>query len=128
MSVLETGIMSAIIKRMPARTKRSVLLASLYAELTDKPNLSELNNSLSLVKDIAALELPAILHRWLWKSSSQVTSALRTEIVSFRSGNVNASEMVVGNTPSCLVYASKQEMVRDIERLIALVKQSRIRM
>ena len=77
MSVFETGIVTAMMNRMPARTKRSIFITSLYMECCEKPNLDELNNSLSLVKDIAALDLPAFLHRWIWRRGNVAVAALK---------------------------------------------------
>lgn len=124
MSILETGFMSAIMNRMPARTKRSIFLTSLYMECCERPNLSELNNSLSLVKDIAALDLPAFLHRWLWKGGTDAVGLLKTEVGSRRQDNNH--ELVVRKAPKWMIYASQQEMSRDIDRLLTLVRESQL--
>lgn len=125
MSIFETGFMSAIMNRMPARTKRSIFLTSLYMECCERPNLSELNNSLSLVKDIAALDLPAFLHRWLWKGGTDAVGLLKTEVGSRRQDNNH--EFVVRKAPKWMIYASQQEMSRDIDRLLTLVRESQLR-
>ena len=125
MSVFETGFISAIMNRMPARTKRSIFLTSLYMECCERPNLSELNNSLSLVKDIAALDLPAFLHRWLWKGGTDAVGLLKTEVGSRRQDNNH--ELVVRKAPKWMIYASQQEMSRDIDRLLTLVRESQLR-
>jgi hypothetical protein len=124
MSIFETGFMSAIMNRMPARTKRSIFLTSLYMECCERPNLSELNNSLSLVKDIAALDLPAFLHRWLWKGGMDAVGLLKTEVGSRRQDNNH--ELVVRKAPKWMIYASQQEMSRDIDRLLTLVRESQL--
>ena len=124
MSVFETGFISAIMNRMPARTKRSIFLTSLYMECCERPNLSELNNSLSLVKDIAALDLPAFLHRWLWKGGTDAVGLLKTEVGSRRQDNNH--ELVVRKAPKWMIYASQQEMSRDIDRLLTLVRESQL--
>ena len=124
MSIFETGFMSAIMNRMPARTKRSIFLTSLYMECCERPNLSELNNSLSLVKDIAALDLPAFLHRWLWKGGTDAVGLLKTEVGSRRQDN--NPELVVRKAPKWMIYASQQEMSRDIDRLLTLVRESQL--
>ena len=124
MSIFETGFMSAIMNRMPARTKRSIFLTSLYMECCERPNLSELNNSLSLVKDIAALDLPAFLHRWLWKGGTDAVGLLKTEVGSIRQDNNH--ELVVRKAPKWMIYASQQEMSRDIDRLLTLVRESQL--
>ena len=124
MSIFETGFMSAIMNRMPARTKRSIFLISLYMECCERPNLSELNNSLSLVKDIAALDLPAFLHRWLWKGGTDAVGLLKTEVGSRRQDNNH--ELVVRKAPKWMIYASQQEMSRDIDRLLTLVRESQL--
>ena len=125
MSIFETGFMSAIMNRMPARTKRSIFLTSLYMECCERPDLSELNNSLSLVKDIAALDLPAFLHRWLWKGGTDAVGLLKTEVGSRRQDNNH--ELVVRKAPKWMIYASQQEMSRDIDRLLTLVRESQLR-
>lgn len=124
MSVFETGFISAIMNRMPARTKRSIFLTSLYMECCERPNLSELNNSLSLVKDIAALDLPAFLHSWLWKGGMDAVGLLKTEVGSRRQDNNH--EFVVRKAPKWMIYASQQEMSRDIDRLLTLVRESQL--
>jgi hypothetical protein len=124
MSIFETGFMSAIMNRMPARTKRSIFLTSLYMECCERPNLSELNNSLSLVKDIAALDLPAFLHSWLWKAGMDAVGLLKTEVGSRRQDNNH--ELVVRKAPKWMIYASQQEMSRDIDRLLTLVRESQL--
>lgn len=124
MSIFETGFMSAIMNRMPARTKRSIFLTSLYMECCERPNLSELNNSLSLVKDIAALDLPAFLHSWLWKGGTDAVGLLKTEVGSRRQDNNH--ELVVRKAPKWMIYASQQEMSRDIDRLLTLVRESQL--
>ena len=124
MSIFETGFMSAIMNRMPARTKRSIFLTSLYMECCERPNLSELNNSLSLVKDIAALDLPAFLHRWLWKGGMDAVGLLKTEVGSRRQDNNH--ELVVRKAPKWMIYARQQEMSRDIDRLLTLVRESQL--
>jgi hypothetical protein len=96
----------------------------LYMECCERPNLSELNNSLSLVKDIAALDLPAFLHRWLWKGGTDAVGLLKTEVGSRRQDNNH--ELVVRKAPKWMIYASQQEMSRDIDRLLTLVRESQL--
>ena len=113
---------ASLLSKLPARAKRAIFLASLYAETAHERNLGELNNVMSLADDPEALRLPALFRDLLWgKHKAELNDAI---VASAQGGTQSllAVKNVVRSTPWWLEYANSEEMTRDLQRLFNLLQ------
>lgn len=113
----------AISTLLPAHTKRLVLWSTLYSKMCGqqsftKEQCARLNGAMSLVKDHAALDLPAKLGKFISSDLDECTAAARTAI----RGETKVEEAAaafVRSIPSWLRYASDAFMLKDFMSLLA---------
>lgn len=108
------GIISALI---PARTKRVVVLSSLYAILRgDEPSLTQLtalNSTLNLAKDVAALKLPARIPKAFWRKADQIAR---------KRDPADQQTFILECLPKSLTYGKKLDIASDIHALLQFVE------
>lgn len=108
---------------LPQHTKRLVLWCSLYGKMCGnqsftKEQRTSLNSALALCKDQEALELPAMLGKFISKDLDDCMAAARKAIRGEKTEEA-AAEDFVHSVPSWLRYASDALMLRDFRELLA---------
>lgn len=102
--------------KVPAQGKRMCVLASLYCRLAmcdedDMDRLRQLNNSLKLARDPAALRFPSMIAPYLWKRvlPLEKIDPAHTDRYLLR---------LLKHTPCWLWYADQQTRLEDLKRLM----------
>lgn len=112
---LVSGVLSKVI---PSRTKRLILLSSLYARLRnttsfDSATIHKLNKALSLCKDDKAIQFPMHLTRAIWRGD-------RGNVILYPEPNIAELEILVRRVmqtiPSWLRY-DEVSMFKDLYKL-----------
>lgn len=109
-------------ERFPNRSKRLLVLGSLYGRLTrcsedDLPQLHAVNLRLNLTQDVHALRFPTLISPWLWRSVHPV-ERLDQDLTE---GYV---ERLLKRTPCWLYYADNETRRNDLRRLLQLCHQT----
>lgn len=108
-------------KVLPDRTKRLVLLSSLYARMSgqtsfDSKTISKLNQIMMLSSKDSALEFPMQLSRVIWQRDrgTSVLYPLETQ-----ENEEQLVEQIFDKVPQCLLYSDKQAVSQDIAKLLS---------
>lgn len=130
--IVITFLQSILGKLLPNNFKRYILLTTIYTKavnenLFEKLNLSELNNKLSLVNDIKAMENISQISDRLWDKvelnallKESIHCTLNGECVSLLQAD-GIGERIIAMTPNWLKY-NKAEMQIDITNLFSREK------
>ena len=125
MVATKPSFFASLLSKLPARAKRAILLASLYAESTpngkSSTELGELNNAMALVNDPEALRLPALFRDLLWREHRTELSDAIAASGQGGTQSLAAVKTVVRSTPWWLEYANSEEMTRDLQRLFNIL-------
>ena len=102
--------------RVPDKSKRLFVLASLYARLlrvqpNDKDKIEELNQLLKLSRDTNALLFPVAISQWVWHT------LLPIEKIDLTNKDHYVSRLA-RRTPCWLWYADTETRHQDIQRVI----------
>lgn len=108
---------------LPQHTKRLVLWCSLYGKMCGNQNFTKeqrtsLNSALALCKDQEALELPAMLGKFISQDLDGCMVAARKAIRGEKTEEAAAEDFVL-SVPSWLRYASDALMLSDFRSLLA---------
>lgn len=108
------GIISAFI---PARTKRVIVLTSLYSLLRgDEPSLTQLtalNSTLNLAKDAAALKLPSRIPNIFWHKAEQIAKKREPS---------DQQTFVLSCLPKWLTYGKTVDIASDVQAVLQFVE------
>lgn len=130
--VVITFLQSLLARLLPNKFKRYILLTTIYTKAVnenvfEKLNLTELNNKLSLVSDIKAMENISQISDRLWDKvelntllKESIHCTLNGECVSIVEAD-GIGERIIAMTPSWLKY-NKAEMQQDIANLFSQEK------
>ena len=108
-------------KYLPERTKRLILLASIYGEVMKhtalrKESLEKLNELMQLSHDVNAIKFPVHISKVIWRSKTA------ENIICGLDGNdceQTLAKSIVSIVPNCLKYSTYEQMLGDIEKLLA---------
>lgn len=102
---------------IPARTRRVVVLASLYALLLDKEptmqQLTALNDSLSLAKWPDSLKMPARIPTSFWKNGDDIKKVADI---------TDRETLILARIRPWLVYGNKLDIGSDVRTLLQFVE------
>ena len=130
--VVITFLQSLLARLLPNKFKRYILLTTIYTKavnenIFEKLNLTELNNKLSLVNDIKAMENISQISDRLWDKvelntllKESIHCTLNGECVSIVEVD-GIGERIIAMTPGWLKY-NKAEMQQDIANLFSQEK------
>lgn len=130
--VVITFLQSLLARLLPNKFKRYILLTTIYTKAVnenvfEKLNLTELNNKLSLVNDIKAMENISQISDRLWDKvelntllKESIHCTLNGECVSIVEAD-GIGERIIAMTPNWLKY-NKAEMQQDIANLFSQEK------
>lgn len=118
-SRIMTKVLSKVI---PDRTKRLVMLSSLYANLCNKTNfnsntISKLNKIMALSSDDKALEFPMHISSAIWHGDHGRT--ILHDSSSQQLSVHDLIEKIISTMPQWLVYSDKEIVSQDIAKLLA---------
>jgi hypothetical protein len=113
----------AISTVLPNHTKRLVLWSTLYGRMCGQQSFTKeqcdrLNGAMVLVKDNAALALPAKLGKFIWSDLEACTAAVRKAIRGEKGPEEAAAEFL-RSIPTFLRYASDALMLKDFQTLLS---------
>ncbi|MGI9214019.1 MAG: hypothetical protein ACR2HF_16240 [Methylococcaceae bacterium] len=109
-------------EQLPKRFKRLIFLSSAMAALrwnqsTDASILKRINAGLSLASNPAALELPALKYRWIWKNPPTLKPDGSETTPDFLVLACSLIQMA----PLCIVYGPVEEIALDLRSLYQVV-------
>lgn len=109
--------------KVDIRFKRMCLISSLHAAIKgcqeyDIKNLSSLNQSLHLVKDVNALRLPVLVGPLLWDE------ALHFEKLDF--DKTSAIKRILRKLPCWIKYSDDVTMGEDISKLFSYYREQQL--
>lgn len=112
---------------LPQHTRRLVLWSTLYSKMCGGQKFTEeqsdrLNTALGLCKDSKALQLPALLGRFIWRELDGCSLAARRAIKGEEPAEIAAEEFA-NSIPSWLRYASDTFVLNDFQSLLATHRQ-----
>ena len=126
-SISLSKFLSAILSKiLPDRTKRLVLLSSLYALICgttsfDSETINKLNKVMKLSNKDKAWEFPMQLSSVIWRNYEQ-------QFAVYPFNNIQDTERVISSIiakiPNCLRYSDDQSIIKDISRLFTFDKGS----
>lgn len=106
---------------LPARTRRTLALVSLYALLRDEEpsmtQLTALNNSLRLGKSVSGLQLPSRLPNEIWGHGTQLRQVRDL---------ADRESMVLARFPSWLSYGKQLDIAADVKTLLQFIEARRV--
>jgi hypothetical protein len=118
-SLIHKFLSALLSKLLPDRTKRLVMLSSLYALVYgvtsfDSKMINKLNQIMNLSSADKALEFPMQLSSVIWRGVDGQT-------VTYSSLNAYGIDEIIlkimDKIPQCLVYSDRQSILTDISRL-----------
>ncbi len=123
---IKESITKWLSKILDSRSKRMIVLASLFAKLCGDRNkidigiAHKLNQVLCLSSKDDALMFPIQISHVIWKDGGDISTLSKDDI----SGKIHEEAIRLSNfIPSWLRYESLDSMVSDIEKLITYQKQ-----
>ena len=113
---------------LPKRSKRLILLTTLYVQLVEKgvfheETLDKLNRVLCLANDSEALTLPCCISCRVWDSKEleEITASLHVgsegiSCLAYKEAR-RVSDEILSLSPYCLRYGDRDTMTRDVVNL-----------
>lgn len=115
-------VTKVLAKVIPDRTKRLVMLSSLYASMCNKTNfnsntISKLNKIMALSSDDKALEFPMQLSSAIWHGDQGKTILHDSNAQQLSVHDV--IEKILNTMPQWLIYSDRESVSQDIAKLLA---------
>lgn len=121
----KTGFLAKLVRFLPYKLKRLVMLASLYRHLqaihssrTDSACFNNLNESLQLVKFPDALICPSMFSEVIWGSELNQPFPVPAETEARK----RLALEIINDTPEGLRYDVDSVMMADVYSLLAVVR------
>lgn len=117
------SLFSSILARiLPERTKRLVLLSSLYALVSgttsfDSLTIRKLNKIMCLSTEDKALEFPMQLSSVIWRGDAR--QSVIYPVSESQSDWDSFITRIVDKVPKCLFYSDRQNIFKDISKLLS---------
>lgn len=115
---LKAAISERLRTRLPDRTKRSILLASLLNHIStdlNRESVHKLNEVMALSSSDSALMFPIQISKVIWRGKvNEITLANLDQAASLDKIARQLTDLI----PNCLQYSSYQTMCDDIKKLL----------